>query len=258
MLKKFFHWRADQLVLLFFTSGLTFWGLAIATEPIIPLFLAACFLFFCGFVWSMGWLWTHDFKQEGHKPKDAEILRGQFRKILPIATVILIISFCSIECLLWISYKARLSDVGLGTVSVAFDDNQQMPGFEVPSDDQNLFKELNRAESLVRPVIYKRSPYTDTSVTNVIVRNTSDVPIKDATVMITCNCAIKGLTEGAYQFSYQQISYDVREMRPYSHIRTIYDFSVQIPNTQSDRLVVSVEADHMKSYTAVGAVIFAP
>ncbi len=60
--RQFFHWQySGALIFGFYGSALALWGLAVSTDPAIPLYWASGLLLACGLLWSLGWWWTTEF-----------------------------------------------------------------------------------------------------------------------------------------------------------------------------------------------------
>lgn len=265
VLKPLFNWQYSGVTIPFFYGlGLAFWGLAVATDPYVPLFVTAALFVCLGFLWSVGWLWNQGFfepvEDSPHIKKHNKFLlrRGQERKILLIATLILILPFATIENWLYTSYKARHHDKELAKVVVELDERARVQAIAGKFGDSNYFQSMIKATRVMLTVHYSVPPGHDTMVTNVVVKNMSDITIHNARIAIMSDVRVEPISEGWRRFSDTQVNYEIRDIRPFSHNGEAESFALRVPAKGVIHFLIDVDGDNVKPYGGVIAAQYHP
>lgn len=147
--------------------------------------------------------------------------------------------------------------VKLGTVNVAFSESKRIPATSVPFSDglENGMSILSKSIQAAPVQELRLAPKTGKVVMNVIVQNSSDIPIQNAHIQIMSNVPIRGMTMGVYSFSEVALSYEKRILVPFRKLGQESMFSIEFENEQSiplAGLTVTIDGDNMKPYVGVG------
>jgi hypothetical protein len=265
VLKRLFDWKYSGVMIpLFYGLGLAFWGLAVATDPYVPLFTAAALCVFLGLLWSVGWVWNQEFFEPAgdspHAKKHNQFLlrRGKERKILLIATVFLFFPFVTVENWLHTSYKARRHDKELAEVVVELDERARVQALSVEFGDSHYLQSMIEAIR-ERPTVHYLVPLGHgTMVTNVVVKNMSDITIHNARISIMSDVRVEPISEGWRRFSDHQVNYEIRDIRPFSHNGETESFALTVPAKGTVGFLIDVDGDNVKPYGGVVAAQYHP
>jgi hypothetical protein len=91
------------------------------------------------------------------------------------------------------------------------------------------------------------------SAVSIMVKNTSNVVIKDAKIVIIGDRPFEVKTQGFVKFSDRQYRYEIERLQPFSVLGEMQFISAVIPKGVT-LFIVTVHADNMTPYAAVGRV----
>jgi hypothetical protein len=140
-------------------------------------------------------------------------------------------------------------------LDVRLGEHEQWEMFQIPvsdtlADKQTQGKAFARLQSRT-PKKAIKAMAVGTYTNNVILTNTSDIPIKNASVIITALDLtppihqLDGLTNDAHRFSRNELTYDLRQILPYKDSGQQSEMTIAItPSRGNVALIVSVTGDN--------------
>jgi hypothetical protein len=196
----------------------------------------------------MGCLLLHPLLSLEWVGADSGKTRNRRRGGLVFIVLIVVIAFGA-----WVWPKAA----ELGKVEIFFSESRRFPATSVPHVNTLESAIANLSETIRKtPINHLHiAPNTGKIIMNVIVRNTSDIPIHNAQVQIMSTTRIVGKTMGAYAFSNKDVTYEERVMVPFNRLGQEYFISIEFEDEGSIPAVgitVTVDGDNMTPYVGQG------
>jgi len=289
MLKKAFTSDyAGFLAIVLYVVGGGFWVAGLTTDAGSGTFYAAETFLVIAFLWSLGWIWNHPgFRRSGKvrrrrfsdqiAAEHSDIVSHQYaerrgerrnRKLrsskrnlrwaLVGCTTVL---FAVADAQFFRTFDDHLARMGQMRVVVFISDNENnrtralsAPVMEHADSSKDMMFALEGIPT--RDVTARNSDRS--TVVNVVVRNTSDLEIENAHILIESNVPIKGAGAQLTSISETGLTADVDDLPAFRRSGAERVFPVEIPVTGMRvraGLFVTVMADDLHPYAAAAKVI---
>ncbi len=278
MFERLFSWRySGSLVPTFAVLAGLLWGLAVVVFPFELFFAAAAVCLVIAFVWSLGWLWTHDSRRSRrayietysadypmNRKERSERRKAQGRKrrnkkwrVAGAFASIAIFSLASMRMLG--SYRLEASSKDPEKLEVFLADSSRTRAMNVsfqgiPSYAKDMIFSLSGI-----PIKTVKLLRGENSIKiNVIVINTSAINIHHAHIRINSNVPIRPGSSELMVVSDTELGKELDQMPPFSESSQEYVYPLEIPIPAYESragLLVTVEGDQVRPFAATGRIM---
>ena len=137
----------------------------------------------------------------------------------------------------------------MSSAEVEFFDAHRIPARKIKFVDLAHFPEAFAKElPTIKPIVYPVCLLNGRIYMNVIVRNPSEIDMRNATIYVLSNVPIKGESQGAEKFSDTEVNWDMRTVRKFSAMGTEVLCTISFEPPSSGPIptyfMVNVESDN--------------